>query len=167
MKKIKYLFILLAVTAIVSCSASQTGKADKAGKKQEKANAVQQKIQEQNFVFEAQQAIPMGMKNRILTGDNYTVKVTKDSVDVYLPYFGRAYSAPIGESEGGIKFISTDFDYKADKQTKNGWNITINVKSEPKHNYRLSFSISSSGSATLTVNDNTRQSITFHGKLSD
>ena len=37
----------------------------------------------------------------------YYLKVSKDTVVAYLPYFGRAYTAPADPTEGGIKFTST------------------------------------------------------------
>src|SRR5689334_12089237 len=68
-------------------------------------------IDSQDYVFQAQNVTPMSGRQRFLTSD-YTVSVSRDTVDSDLPYFGRAYSAPINTTDGGIKFVSTDFDYK-------------------------------------------------------
>lgn len=96
----------------------------------------------------------------------YQVKVTTDSVIAYLPYYGRSFSAPINNNEGGIKFTSTKFDYKTTKGKKRGWNVAINVK-EPSENYRLMLNISETGYASLSVNSSNKQNITYSGVLKE
>ena len=51
-------------------------------------------VDSQNYLFTAQRADPTSARTRILTGD-YTLQVTKDAIYCYLPYFGRAYVAPV------------------------------------------------------------------------
>jgi hypothetical protein len=49
----------------------------------------------------------------------------KDTINAYLPFYGKAYSIPYGSNEGGIKFTSTDFNYTLTPKKKGSWDITI------------------------------------------
>lgn len=96
----------------------------------------------------------------------YEVKVTPDSVIAFLPYYGRSFTAPINQNEGGVKFTSTKFDYKGKKGKKRGWNILIEP-ADAKENYRLAIDIGDEGYATLSLNSNNKQSITYQGYLKE
>ncbi|WP_230383936.1 DUF4251 domain-containing protein [Pedobacter endophyticus] len=102
-----------------------------------------------------------------LTGSQYDVKVTKDSVIAYLPYYGRAYSAPYNASEGGIKFTSKDFTYKKSKNKKGAYTIQINTKDGGRENYRFTLNISQNGYATLTASSVNKQPIVYNGYLDE
>lgn len=101
-----------------------------------------------------------------LNENYYEVKVTPDSVIAFLPYFGRSFTAPINQNEGGVKFTSTNFEYKSKKGKKRGWNILIEPK-DAKENYRLALDIGDEGYATLSLNSNAKQSITYQGYLKE
>ncbi|RYG07216.1 MAG: DUF4251 domain-containing protein [Chitinophagaceae bacterium] len=96
----------------------------------------------------------------------YEVKVTPDSIIAFLPYYGRSFSAPINQTEGGVKFNSKKFEYKSTKGRKRGWDIVIDTK-DAKENYRLSLNIGEEGYATLSLNSNNKQSISYQGYLKE
>lgn len=139
-------------------------------------------LEAQNYVFVASSASPLNATeiNKVmsrmpgysggagtinLTGSNYDLTVTKDSVVAYLPYYGRSYTPKIGGiDEGGIKFKSKDFSYKAVMRKKGGWQINL-IPKDVKDNYNLTLFVTTSGYATLTVTNNTQQPITFNGYL--
>lgn len=129
-----------------------------------KEAAIKSLVESQNYVFKAQSTMPMGGRVRQLTTDDYDLRVTKESVVAYLPYFGRAYSAPMDPSQGGIKFTSKDFDYTATPGKKGGWDVLIKPK-DFKDVQQMTLSISSAGYATLQVNSNSRQTISFNGYI--
>ena len=79
--------------------------------KGDKKNAVKSMVDSKDYVFKADYVIPMRGTSRSLTSD-YDLAVSKDTVKAYLPFFGRAYTAPMDPTQGGIKFTSTDFDYQ-------------------------------------------------------
>lgn len=83
-------------------------------------------VETQNYVFKARQAMPSAGRTRQLNTD-YDLRVSKDSVASWLPYFGRAYQAPLDPTKGGIQFTSTDFDYSTSPRN-DGWEITIKPK---------------------------------------
>lgn len=131
-------------------------------KAQEKdKNVLKEMVETRRFVFKAQTAYPLSGQMRQLTSD-YDLRFAGDSLISFLPYFGRAYSAPINTQEGGIKFTSTDYEYKATSGKKGGWQITIKPK-DIRDVRQLNLTISAKGYASLQVSSNDRQSISFNG----
>ncbi len=130
-------------------------------KKTERQQALEKAIEKQYYVFGAQSATPMsGMTRNLSAG--YEVKVTKDSVISYLPYFGRAYAAPLPNAEGGIKFTSTKFNYSMSANKKGTWDISIKFN-DVNDTREFTFSISQDGYGTLQVLSADRQAISFYG----
>lgn len=125
-----------------------------------KDTAVQKGIDLRHFVFKAQSALPLRGAVRNLTSE-YDMRVIGDSIVTYLPYFGRAYVAPIDPTQGALQFTSTDFSYTS-KKKKNGWDITI-VPKDNKEVRQLYLSVSTKGYARLQVLSNNRDPISFNG----
>ena len=117
-------------------------------------------ISDKDYVFEAQSVSPASGRFRQLT-PGYTLVVSGDKVSADLPYFGRAYAAPVDPAKGGIELNSKDFNYTV-KDAKKGWDITIkpNDAGESMQLYLTAFD---NGSATLQVSSATRQTISFNG----
>jgi len=133
----------------------------------EKANIIQQAIDTKNYVFTAQTATPQRGRLRQLTSE-YDLIVRPDTAVAFLPYFGRAYVAPIDPTEGGIKFTSSDFDYFVKKGKKNQWQINITPKDVSSSDVReLYLEVFDNGRASLRVNSNNRQSISFDGYVKE
>ncbi|MDU1889864.1 MAG: DUF4251 domain-containing protein [Dysgonomonas sp.] len=131
--------------------------------KQEQIDQITEKIESQNYKFVPRTAMPMSGRT-INLSYSYSLDVSKDTISSYLPYFGRAYSAPLPMDEGGVKFVATNFEYTISEKKKGEWDVKINVK-ENNRLYDLSLIIGDSGNATLTVNEQNRQSISFFGKI--
>jgi hypothetical protein len=93
------------------------------------------------------------------------MKVIDDSIVTYLPYFGRAYSAPVNLSQGGIQFTSTDFNYTIESKRKE-WIIVIKPR-ESIDVRELTLRVFKNGSASLMVNSNNRQSISYNGVIEE
>lgn len=101
-----------------------------------------------------------------LTGSNYDVRITKDSVIAYLPYYGRSFNAPLNQEDAGYKFTSTKFSIESTPRKKGGWQIIVSPK-DTKENVRMYFTIATNGYASLNVSSNNKQSITYDGYLED
>ncbi len=157
---LKKLFILL-IPVYAGQSSPLYAQSAKADKQAEKAAAIRNLVDSQNYVFLAQSAMPMSGPVRQLTSD-YDLKLTKSRVVSDLPYFGRAYVAPIDPSRGGIQFTSKDFDYKVTERKKGGWDIQIRPK-DYSDVQSLNLSIFGDGHASLQVTSTNRQSISFNG----
>ena len=97
---------------------------------------------------------------------DYDLKIKPDTIDSDLPYFGRAYTAPIDPADAGIDFTSVKFDYNIVPGKKGGWEITIKPKDVTDIN-GMYLSISENGYALLRVNSNNRQAISFTGYIAD
>ena len=122
---------------------------------------VESLLQNQNFVFKAQSANPMRGSVVQLTSP-YDVIVTKDTLRTFLPYFGRAYTAPTYNGEGGIRLTTTDFEYQLANKRKKRWNLLLKPNGDP--NVReMTLSVSENGYANLRVMSNNRDPINFNG----
>lgn len=130
---------------------------------EEGVSLINDKVESKNYIFVPQTAIPTSGRS-VSLNYSYSLKVSKDSVSSYLPYFGRAYSAPMSSDDSGIKFISTDFDYKISEKKKGVWDVSI-VTKDTKRKYNLTLKVGGAGYTTLTVLENDRQPITFYGKI--
>src|SRR5699024_10364446 len=81
-------------------------------------------VQQQHFIFKARRALAQNGFSKDLMSD-YSLQISPDSIIADLPYYGRAYRAPIDPTEGGISFTSTHFSYQIQEGKKGGWNIEI------------------------------------------
>ncbi|MCZ4225350.1 DUF4251 domain-containing protein [Pedobacter rhodius] len=170
MKHLKLLSILFFVT--IAQTFAQTNK-----------ETTKKIVADKNYVFMANTALPMSNQDISqvlrsmqgvqgggtinLSGSQYDLKVTADSIVAYLPYYGRAYSAPYNPTDGGIKFTSKDFTYTESKNKKGLYIINIRTKDLKNDNYQIYLSISQNGYASLMMNSNNKQSITFNGVLEE
>lgn len=149
--------LLFVIVALVSCKSSDPLA------KQRAIEEFDQKIEAKRYTFVARHAYPMSGRNISLTPD-YTLEVTPDTISAYLPYFGRAYSAPMSSTDGGIKFTSTKFDYQLSEKEKGVYRVTINILDNP-NDYRLSILLGENGTGTVHVNQKDKQSISFQGVI--
>jgi Domain of unknown function (DUF4251) len=156
MNKIKTVLTLIAISIIGGSSIINA--------QDKKADDIKRIVKSQNYVFVARMANPQIGSSRQLTTE-YDVTVTPDTVVSFLPYFGRAYSAPINPSDGGIKFTSTKFDYQPSGDSKR-WKITIKPKDAPEVQH-LYLDIFDNGNATLQVISTNRQGISFDGYIKE
>jgi Domain of unknown function (DUF4251) len=148
----------IIITALVVVMAGTTMKAQ-----DKNAATIQQMVESQNYIFKARSVSPQLGGLRQLSSD-YDLAVTKDTVTSYLPYFGRAYTAPVDPSEAGIKFTSTKFEYTSMKKKKDSWEIAIRPK-DASDVQVLYLTIYDNGNADLRVSSNSRQSISFNGYI--
>lgn len=169
---LKISFQTLKISFLATCFLFSLNFADaqttRAQKKQAKIEAVKKMVDSRNYVFMAQFANPLGWRT-INLNYNYNVVVSKDSVDSYLPYYGRAYVAPYNPTdpaETGIQFKSKAFDYQQQTDKNGSREITI-IPSDVKETRKFIFNISAEGYATLSVTSNNRQSISFTGYLTE
>jgi len=133
--------------------------------KNDKKDTVKSMIDSKSYVFKADYVIPMRGTSRSLTSD-YDLVVSRDTITAYLPFFGRAYSAPIDPTQGGIKFTSTDFDYQSKEKKKGGWQVTIEPK-DANDVRQLMLEISDNGYASLRITSNNREAISFNGYIKE
>ena len=132
-----------------------------ASQAQDNQTSVKDAVAAKQFVFQVNTVLPTSGRVRQVGSDEYQVRVSGDSLVSDLPYFGRAYSAPL-KSEGGLHFTSTKFEYSVSDKKKGGWDILI----RPKDNSdvrEFSLTVSDNGFATLRALSNNRQPISYNG----
>lgn len=124
------------------------------------AGEVKQMIESKNFIFKAEYVNPQSGRSMFLTS-SYDLTVRPGEVISYLPYFGRAYSAPVN-TEGGIKFTSSRFDFNPQRGKKGKWEISIKPH-DVTDIQELNLTVFENGRASLNVTSTNRQYISFTG----
>ena len=147
----KKLIVLFAITlSLTSCGSNKVAF----------TSNMKQSIDSRQFVVNVNNAYPTGGKMVILTS-MYSFKVKNDSAFSYLPYYGRAYSLPYGGGKGLI-FNDKIKDYNQKYTKKGSSEIDVNVAND-EDNYRFFILLYPNGTASITMNCNNRQSISFTG----
>jgi len=149
--------VLLALFAIPGSSIAQKNKDSV------KTAGITTLVANQDYTFKPQTVTPLSGRLRQLTSE-YSLQVSKDAIVSQLPYFGRAYSAPINTSDAGIQFTSKDFEYSLTEKKKGRWDAAIKFR-DAKDVQQMQLTIFSNGTASLQVTSNNRQSISFNGYI--
>ena len=139
------------------CSTAQKNKGNK------DSEIFKNMLESKHFDFVAQTVTPLRGQFRNLTS-LYDVSVSNDSLVSYLPYFGRAYTAPLNPTESGLDFTSTNFSYSITPHKKSGWYVVL----KPKDNtavQQFTFTIYNNGTASLNVISTSRDAISFNGYI--
>jgi len=112
-------------------------------------------------------SMPGSTGTRILNLDpGYGFNLKKDLFSVYLPYFGRAFTANPGDANnGGLRFESKEFTVKQ-SATKKGNTLLVITPRDAKENYVFNLEIFKNGSGLLSIRSNNRQPISFDGNIS-
>ncbi len=130
----------------------------------ETVQQVTQKVQSKDFTISVNYANPFRGRQIPLTSE-YDLRIKNDSAFAYLPYFGVAYVAPYGTSEGGIKFSEPIKEYSmTPNKRNNGWDIRFKINT-PQYQYEFFVSIFNNGSSTFSVNSYQRDQISFSGEV--
>ncbi len=165
----KRLILHVMLSGVLLTAATMQLSAQKKEARAEKEAAKQAQVagwvESQQYIYVPQTAIPMGGRVVQLTPD-FSLEVTKDSILSYLPYYGRAYTAPIDPTKNSMNFKSKDFTYEKTERKKGGWDITI----KPKDNsdiQSINLSIGPDGYGSLQVTSYNRQPINFNGFIQD
>ncbi|MBS1735055.1 MAG: DUF4251 domain-containing protein [Bacteroidetes bacterium] len=159
MKRKYYSFKMLPILVVMllgSCSTSQHNHIPT-------TSQIQGLIQAQQFIFTAETMLPLRGEIKILNTP-YDVTVGKDTLVSYLPYFGRAYQAPVSPTDAGVQFTSVKFEYKVSPAKKNGWQVKI-VPLDNTNIREMNFDIFNDGSAGLNVISNFRDAISYRGHI--
>lgn len=133
--------------------------------KEDKYTTIKNMVEAKQYIFIAESALPVNGRMRQLSS-GYKLELRTDTLISDLPYYGRAYTAPIDPAQGGIQFTSTNFEYTSTPGKKGSWDISIKPK-DGKDVNRFSLYISKNGKASLQVTSNNRQAIFFNGYITE
>ena len=156
-KKQIFMLLLALLVGIPTLSAQS-----KKEKKEQKKETVKKLIESENYKIDVNTAMPMRGRSIPLTSP-YSLEIRNDSVISYLPYFGRAYSIPYGGGDGlDFKAPLKEYDMKMDKK---GNAVIEFVARNPEDRYEFRAKVYTNGEASINVNMQNRQSISFQGEL--
>jgi len=132
------------------------------------SNNIKATVNSGNFVFRAQSVSPETGIVRQLTSP-FVLSVSNIDIVSDLPYYGRAYSAPVDPTQGNLQFTSKNFQYDAKQYTrrnhKTAWHITIKPKDTAGDGLTMFLTIYEDGTASLDISSETRQSVSFSGYI--
>ncbi len=151
--------LLLFMTAFVLLSACG-GTKESAGQDSQAKNVIPLVV-DQQYQFTAREMQPQGGRSRYLN-TTYFVRLTKEKVNVDLPYAGRAYTATPGSSDSPLRFEApyeiTSTDGKKGRKEVVIRPVGVDVR-------EMLFTIYPGGTASLSVISNSRSSISFSGEV--
>ena len=109
-----------------------------------------------------ERAVPMGGRSVNLTSP-YSLEIHGDSILSYLPYFGRAYSAPYDGGESlTFKEVATEKEQTSEKKGSSEIKFRVKTKEDV---YMFRVEVYPNGSVTINVTPVNKQAITFYGDV--
>lgn len=164
----KTILIVVLVFAFMAGHSQETEKLSrkekKALKEAQKTEEIKALLDDKNYVFSPTQALPSGMRSRNLDG-SFRAKIHNDTIDCYLPFYGRAYSASYGSTDGPFTFTLPIEKYTMEN-SKKGYMVKFNVKNQ-NDNISFMFQIGETGSTTLNLTSTNRQTISYYGNIEE
>ena len=166
----KFILSLLAVLMLMSCAQKyydQNG--NELSKEQMEAlrtNEVKQRLHDRHYKVLVDMMSPNRFMPRTLVHE-WGISIHNDTIDCYLPYFGRAYNIPYGGGLG-LDFTTRMTSYRAKRTDKSQTYIVINAPNE-EDRYQFDLSVFDNRTAYLNVYKQNREPIRYSGhiKLSD
>lgn len=154
------IFALLAIFTFGSCSTSSRLQGNE--KLAEKERAIASLVSQKRLKIDVVMAHPMS-GNTIPVTDGFTLELRGDSVASRLPYFGRAYSAPLTDGNA-FDFAAPITDF-ADEKGKNGARLITFGAKTIEDAFRFRVEVFGNGRAYIHVTTQKRQPINYDGEV--
>lgn len=155
----------MCFTILLGIGSDALAQSKKQIRSQMKIAEISKLLRSRRFAFKAQSAQPLCGGNFNLTSD-FDLALKGDTLQSYLPYFGRAFSAPINQTNSPLSFTSTNFTYTSAKGKKGSTDIKIEIKDSKTEVRQYLLNVSEQGYATLQTLSNNRDPISFYGYIS-
>jgi len=127
--------------------------------------AIKGLVTSQAYEFVPETAMPATGPTRQLTG-YFVLRIDTGRLVCDLPYFGRAYVAPIDPTKGPLTFTSHQFKYTITPGKKEGWQVVIHPQGLTYSDVqRMMLDISPEGYASLRVSFINHDPMTFSGRI--
>ncbi len=151
------LMLVAFVTSIVGCSSLTPAE------KAERIRQVKAALDDRRYTIDVKEMYPMRGPSRNIARD-WSIEVRGDTLVSYLPYIGRAFSAPFGQPKG-LNFTALISKYHDQPAPKGLRIITMTADSgEDVINYRLE--VFDNGQASIDVQPRNLEGIAFSGEIS-
>jgi len=122
-------------------------------------------VESGSFMFKADRALPSGAGSIDVTTRPNKVEVIDEIAKGDLAFFGSNTMAAYNPEGGGIKFDGEIKNKKIKKKEKRNQLILSFSVQGKGDNYSCIFTITQSGSASLTINSNHRSTISYNGRI--
>lgn len=160
-KNSKRILIGILVCLIGTALAAAQTKAERKALEREK---IKTSIESRRFTIEIDRAVPQRGRTVHLTSP-YRIRLAGDSIDSYLPYYGRAYHVPYDGGKGLI-FEAPVSDYKLSFDKKGKASLSFKTQTD-EDRFTFTLTVFDNGAASINVVPLNRQSITYYGRLAD
>jgi len=165
MKSLVFLFIILFVSSnLMFAQTKAEKKALKAQKSLDEYNAAKELINSGTYTFEADWATTQKGNRINLTTNSNSLIINNSNAKADLPYFGVAQNISFG-GDGGIKFDGEIQDYQMEFDDKKQKIIVKFKARKGPESFLVILSVFKMESASLTLNSNNRNGITYDGKI--
>lgn len=121
-------------------------------------------LDNKTFTFRPTTMTPVSGRFRPITDAGYLLQVKGNTLIAYLPYFGRAYQAPVNSADAGINFTSENFNYVVTEGKKESYNVSISTK-DRTFNSTFNLTVYKDGTAYLQANSTDKQQISYNGTI--
>jgi hypothetical protein len=155
----RQLIIFFAAVLMSACMTS----AERAQRLDEKARKVAQALTESRFTVLIHNMNTQRYGAHNVTSDFY-LKLRGDTLESYLPFLGRAYSAPYGTPSQGLNFTSP-VKKRIESVQKNGATRPELHVSSNEDQYRYQLDIFPNGQTYIHVMAQERDAVSFDGEL--
>ncbi|MEF8811966.1 MAG: DUF4251 domain-containing protein [Bacteroidales bacterium] len=160
---IKNTLSLIFIVAVLLFTARE-GRTQSSQQGSEAFTEMKELLSSGEYMFEADRMLPQSGASKMLT-TTYTLKVTDTTAKAHLPYYGVAYSNVRYGGNGGISFDGRMLEYSREvKEDKERILVKFRIHGD-NILYICSLSVSKSGSATLHIIPDNRQSISYWGDI--
>ncbi len=160
----KHIFIALLLCSI-SAFAQNSKKEAKEQKRETEYQQIAELIDSKQFEFIAQKANAQKGAMIDLTSRPNFMRVTNNTSEADMPYFGRAYSAGYSSSDGGIQFNGPIDGYEVQKNDKKRKVIVRYRVKGTDDTFDCTLTISGQENASFSVTSNKKQGISYLGSI--
>ncbi|SKB32221.1 protein of unknown function [Salegentibacter holothuriorum] len=150
-----YIIIILSLILFQNCGSS----VDAA--KVEKTN---QLVESRQFEIEHDWLNPMSGSRINLIGNPNFIRFKKDSVNLFLPFFGERFSGGGYNNEGGIIYNGPLKDLEISRDNKNTQIIEFSARQDSE-DLDFTINIYPEGTVNTRVNSSQRSFISYQGKI--
>ena len=161
MKKLAFLMIMML--SLVACSTTRNAATQKVDA-QKVAAQIADSVNARTLKVTFNYVNPMRFPVHYLTTE-YSLRIKGDSISSYLPYFGRAYRTDYGSTESPLNFEGLAWNMDISRYKKRGYRFVFEVTNKQQESFVYNLTIFSNGNATLNVNSNDRDPISFDGEV--
>ena len=156
----RLLLVMMMTTLLMGCATTQ----ERAQQRENTARQVAQAISERKLKVEVHSMMTQRYGAHRVTPDFYLL-LRGDTLDSYLPFFGRAYGAvPYSTPSQGLNFTSPIEKMRTTELKHDGVRMEMEVSSQ-EDRYRYQLDIYPNGSAYIYVRAQERDAVSFDGEL--